>query len=215
MDFELELRILLDILLAALLGFCIGFERKMRAKEAGIRTHTIVCVGSALMMCVSKFGFSGADTARVAAQIVSGIGFLGAGIIVYRKHEVHGLTTASGIWATAGIGMACGARLYILAAGASLVLIGSQILLHMPWKIFKMKKAYTLKIVFEDCEGSREKIKELFGFEVYVRLLLERQGEKLIYKATIHTEKEYRSEFLEKVLKEHPYILSIERTDDN
>ncbi len=215
MGFELELRILLDILLSAVLGFCIGFERKMRAKEAGIRTHTIVSVGSALMMCVSKYGFNGADTARVAAQIVSGIGFLGAGIIVYRKHEVHGLTTASGIWATAGIGMACGARLYILAAGASLILIGAQFLLHMPWKVFKIKKAYTLKIVFEDCEGSREKIKELFGFEVYVRLLLERQGEKLVYKATINTEKEYRSEFLENALKDHPYILSIERTDDN
>lgn len=78
-----------------------------------------------------------------------------------------------------------------------------------------MKKAYTLKVVFEDCEGSREKIKELFGFEVYVRLLLERRDDKLVYMATIHTEKEYRSEFLEKALKEHPYILSIERTDDN
>lgn len=215
MDFEFELRILLDILLSALLGFCIGFERKLRAKEAGLRTHTIVCVGSALMMCISKYGFNGADTSRVAAQIVTGIGFLGAGIIVYRKHEVHGLTTAAGIWATAGIGMACGARLYIAAVGASLILIGAQFLLHMPWKVFKTKKSYTLKIVFEDLEGSREKIKELFGFEVYVRLLLERQGDRLVYKATINTETEYRSEFLEKALKEHPYILSIERTDDN
>ncbi|MBQ8320278.1 MAG: MgtC/SapB family protein [Clostridia bacterium] len=215
MDFELELGILLDILLSALLGFFIGFERKLRAKEAGIRTHTIVCVGSALMMCISKYGFQGADTSRVAAQIVAGVGFLGAGIIVYRKHEVHGLTTAAGIWATAGIGMACGARLYLVAVGASVVLIGVQFLLHMPWRIFKMKKSYTLKIVFEDCEGSREKIKEMFGFEVYVKLLLERQGERLVYRATINTEKEYRSEFLEKALKENPYILSIERTDDN
>ena len=215
MDIQLELHIILDVLLAALLGFVIGFERKMRAKEAGIRTHTIVCVGSALMMCISKYGFSGVDTSRVAAQIVAGVGFLGAGIIVYRKHEVHGLTTAAGIWATAGIGMACGARLYVVAFGASLILVGVQILLHMPWRIFKVKKAYTLKLVFEDCEGSREKIKEMFGFEVYVKLLLERMGDKLVYRATIHTEKEYRSEFLEKVIKENPYIISIERTDDN
>ena len=215
MDYQLELSILFNVLLAAVLGFFIGFERKMRAKEAGIRTHTIVCVGSALMMCISKYGFSGVDTSRVAAQIVAGVGFLGAGIIVYRKHEVHGLTTAAGIWATAGIGMACGAELYIVAAGASLILIGVQILLHMPWRVFKVKKSYTLKIVFEDCEGSREKIKEMFGFEVYVRLLLERMGDRLVYKATIHTEKEYRSEFLERAIKENPYIISIERTDDN
>lgn len=215
MDFQLELHILLDILLSAVLGFAIGFERKMRAKEAGIRTHTIVCVGSALMMCISKYGFSGVDTSRVAAQIVAGIGFLGAGIIVYRKHEVHGLTTAAGIWATAGIGMACGARLYIVALGASVLLVGVQVLLHMPWKVFKVKKSYTLKVVFEDCEGSREKIKEMFGFEVYVKLLLERMGDRLVYRATIHTEKEYRSEFLEKAIKENPYIISIERTDDN
>jgi putative Mg2+ transporter-C (MgtC) family protein len=149
MDIQLQLHILLDIALAAVLGFIIGFERKMRAKEAGIRTHAIVCVGSALMMCISKYGFSGVDTSRVAAQIVAGIGFLGAGIIVYRKHEVHGLTTAAGIWATAGIGMACGARLYVVALGASLILVGVQILLHMPWRILKVKKSYTLKVVLK------------------------------------------------------------------
>ena len=107
-----ELHSLLNILLAVLLGFAIGYERKLRYKEAGIRTHTIVCVGSALIMVVSKYGFSDIqeyDASRVAAQIVSGIGFLGAGIIIYRKHEIHGLTTAAGVWATAGVGMAAGA----------------------------------------------------------------------------------------------------------
>ena len=91
-----ELHSLLNILLAVVLGFAIGYERKLRYKEAGIRTHTIVCVGSALIMVVSKYGFADImeyDASRVAAQIVSGIGFLGAGIIIYRKHEIHGLTT--------------------------------------------------------------------------------------------------------------------------
>ncbi|MGN1076970.1 MAG: MgtC/SapB family protein, partial [Candidatus Gallimonas sp.] len=106
---ESQFRILLDLLLAVGLGFLIGLERKMRSKEAGIRTHTIVCMGAALMMLVSKYGFaetSDFDPSRIAAQIVSGIGFLGAGIIVYRQHEIHGLTTAAGVWATAGVGMA-------------------------------------------------------------------------------------------------------------
>ena len=129
-----ELLHLLNILLAVVLGFAIGYERKLRYKEAGIRTHTIVCAGSALIMVVSKYGFGDsieADASRVAAQIVSGIGFLGAGIIIYRKHEIHGLTTAAGVWATSGVGMAAGAGLYIVAAGATVILIGVQCLFHV------------------------------------------------------------------------------------
>ncbi len=116
-----ELIWLARIAYAVALGFAIGFERKLRFKEAGIRTHTIVCAGSALIMVVSKYAFSDIaeyDASRVAAQIVSGIGFLGAGMIIYRKQVVHGLTTAAGVWATAGVGMAAGGGLYIVAAGA-------------------------------------------------------------------------------------------------
>lgn len=119
-----ELIWLARIAYAVALGFAIGFERKLRFKEAGIRTHTIVCAGSALIMVVSKYAFSDIaeyDASRVAAQIVSGIGFLGAGMIIYRKQVVHGLTTAAGVWATAGVGMAAGGGLYIVAAGVSLV----------------------------------------------------------------------------------------------
>ena len=103
-----ELAQLLNVLLAAILGGAIGFERKLRFKEAGIRTHTIVSIGAALIMVVSKGGFEDgtADMSRVAAQIVSGVGFLGAGIIILRGQKMRGLTTAAGIWATAGVGMA-------------------------------------------------------------------------------------------------------------
>ena len=97
------------ILYAVILGFAIGFERKLRFKEAGIRTHTIVCGGSALIMVVSKYAFADSpdyDASRVAAQIVSGIGFLGAGMIIYRRQAVHGLTTAAG------------GGVYIVSAGA-------------------------------------------------------------------------------------------------
>ena len=121
----------IDLVFAALLGFFIGLERKFRDKEAGIRTHTIVAFGSALMMIISKYAFDAeADSARVAAQIVAGIGFLGAGIIVYRKNVVHGLTTAAGVWATAGIGMACGGGLWLIAILATTILILIQWCLH-------------------------------------------------------------------------------------
>ena len=106
----IQLGMLPDVLLSVLLGFIIGLERKQRFKEAGIRTHTIVCFGAAIMTVISK-NIGAGDPGRIAAQIVSGVGFLGAGMIVYKQHEVKGLTTAAGIWATAGVGMACGAGL--------------------------------------------------------------------------------------------------------
>ena len=168
------------------------------------------------MMAISKYAFnSDADSARVAAQIVAGIGFLGAGIIVYRKHEVHGLTTAAGIWTSAGVGMACGGRLYLVALGAAILMIGVQFLLHMRWKVFKVKKSYTLKIVFEEKEHERDIIKDLFGIEVYTRLLMEKQDEKIICSATLNTDIEYRSDYLAKVMRENGFIISIERCDDN
>ena len=184
----------ISLLLAALLGFCIGYERKLRAKEAGMRTHTVVCFGSALMMVISKYAFGNeVDTARVAAQIVAGVGFLGAGIIVYRKNEVHGLTTAAGVWTTAGIGMACGGGMYITAVLATVTLIFFQWLLHRDWKIFQPKKSFLIKIIFEQKSNEREKVKEIFGLDRYHSLIVERKDEKLIYQAKLYTDVEYTS----------------------
>jgi putative Mg2+ transporter-C (MgtC) family protein len=131
---ELDHAMLLGV--ALVLSSAIGLERQLRAKSAGLRTHTLVGVGSALFMLVSKFGFEDVnngvtvilDPSRVAAQIVSGIGFLGAGLIFVRRDDVRGLTTAASIWLTAAIGMAAGAGLVLLAvvatAGHFLVVLG-------------------------------------------------------------------------------------------
>ena len=215
MDFFEELRILLDIVLAAFLGFAIGFERKLRSKEAGIRTHTIVSIGSALFMVISKYAFSGADTARVAAQIVAGIGFLGAGIIVYKKNVVHGLTTAAGVWTTAGIGMACGGGLWIIACIATALLIFIQWLLHRNWRIFKARKIYSIKISFVQRTNERDRIKQIFDIDRYNRLVVERKGENLIYHAKLDTIEEYSSTQLDEIMKKNTFIISIERCDDN
>ena len=94
--------------LALILGGSIGIEREYRAKEAGFRTHFLVALGSALFCLVSQYGFGIdlKDSSRVAAQVVSGIGFLGAGTIIFQKNVVRGLTTAAGLWVTAAIGLA-------------------------------------------------------------------------------------------------------------
>ena len=110
------------IVLAGLLGGVIGAEREFRAKIAGTRTHLLVAVGAALMMIVSRYGFDGqGDPGRVAAQIVSGIGFIGAGAIMVNKRAVHGLTTAAGIWVAAGIGMAVASGLYAVGVATTVI----------------------------------------------------------------------------------------------
>lgn len=112
------------LLIAGLLGGLIGFEREFRAKEAGLRTHFLVALGSALFMLISQYAFTGRfDAARVAAQVVSGIGFIGAGVIIFQKNAVRGVTTAAGLWVAAAIGLACGAGMYIVAVAATLLAI--------------------------------------------------------------------------------------------
>ncbi len=211
-----ELFMLLNIGLSALLGFLIGLERKMRMKEAGIRTHTIVSIGAALLMVISIYGFGGdADSSRVAAQIVSGIGFLGAGIIVYRQHEVKGLTTAAGIWATAGVGMACGASMYILAIGATAIMIGAQCIFRLNIFPFKSKKSFSVKIRFKQENEANKLIKELFGVDRFNHLIIERCDDCIIYSATLNTQKELSSTQLNNIICSNDFIYSIERCDDN
>lgn len=127
----------LRLFVAGAMGVLIGLEREYRAKEAGYRTHFLVALGSALMMIVSQYGFMEVlktdlirlDPSRIAAQVVSGIGFIGAGTIILQKQIVRGLTTAAGIWATSGIGLAVGAGMYAVGISATLlVLLGLETL---------------------------------------------------------------------------------------
>lgn len=123
--------LILRLLIAALLGSVIGVERERKAWAPGLRTHMLVCTGACLFMIVSAFGFSDIlgtrnvilDPSRIAAQVVSGIGFLGAGSILLRGDMVRGLTTAASIWAVAAVGLAVGGGLYIEAAAAAIVIV--------------------------------------------------------------------------------------------
>ena len=128
---------ILRLLLAGIMGAVIGLDREYRAKEAGYRTHFLVSLGSALIMIVSQHGFGeildtpnvNLDPSRIASQVVTGIGFIGVGTIILHKQIVRGLTTAAGIWATSGIGLAIGAGMYTLGISATiLTLIGLEVL---------------------------------------------------------------------------------------
>ncbi len=209
-----EWPMILSVVVAGVLGFAIGLERKLRSKEAGIRTHAMVCIGAALITVVSIYGFGeGSDAARVAAQIVSGVGFLGAGIIVYRQNEVKGLTTAAGVWATAGIGMACGTGLYLLAVGITIFIILTQLLQHANFPPFRQKRSYTVKICFKQPDGNLAGIKAIFGVATFKRLNIIRKEDELLYTAILATEEEIHSGRLDAIMHEHPNILSVERCD--
>ena len=160
-----ELVYFLRVLIAGFCGLVIGYERKNRAKEAGIRTHFIVSCAACLIMIVSKYGFFDLilrainegvevklDPSRIASCIVSGVGFLGAGMIFVQKQTIKGLTTAAGIWATAGIGMAIGAGLYVIGILVTFLILAAQLILHMDKRFLKYPHFKSLTI--NDVEGS-------------------------------------------------------------
>ncbi len=124
----LEIEMILRLALAMVLGGVIGYQRRLSGKPAGLRTHTLISVGSALFTIVGTTAFSD-DPARVAAGIVTGIGFLGAGAILHRRQNVEGLTTAATIWVVAAIGLAAGAGLYIIAPVTAIITL---IVLFLP-----------------------------------------------------------------------------------
>ena len=121
------------LVIAGLLGAAIGLEREFRAKEAGVRTHFIVALGSALFMIISQYAFGDKqhDAARVAAQVVSGIGFIGAGVIIFQRNVVRGVTTAAGLWVAAAIGMACGDGMYSVAVAATVLTLFCLEIMHV------------------------------------------------------------------------------------
>lgn len=151
----------LRMLMAALCGGIIGFERKSKAKMAGIRTHALIAVGAAMVMIISKYGFFdllkvthsnwNVDPSRIAAQVVSGIGFLGAGTIINRHDEIiDGLTTAAGIWVTGAIGLAYGSGLYSIGIiGTCCVLLAEVIGKYLDQFALRQGKGFSCFIQLE------------------------------------------------------------------
>jgi putative Mg2+ transporter-C (MgtC) family protein len=126
-----------SLLIAAVLGGAIGFERELHGKSAGLRTNILICLGACVYTIIST-NLVGSDPGRIAAQVVTGIGFIGAGAIIHSGIGIHGLTTAAGIWVVASIGMACGCRKYSLALLAALITI--IVLMLLPPLERKIKK---------------------------------------------------------------------------
>lgn len=191
LNFDFVLR----LVVAGILGAIIGLDREYRAKEAGYRTHFLVSLGSALIMIVSQYGFQDIikessvtlDPSRVAAQVVSGIGFIGAGTIIFQKPIVRGLTTAAGLWATAGIGLAVGAGMYVIGiASMMLTLIGLEALSYL-FKSIGMKSSV---ITFStESKHILKHISDAFNSKNYriisYQMDTAKQGESTCYRVTM------------------------------
>lgn len=159
----LEVTIFLRLLAAFVAGGIIGWQRERAEKPAGLRTHILVCLGSALMTMVSVFFFE-KDPARVTAQIVSGIGFLGAGTIFRYGSTVAGLTTAASLWATCGVGIAMGVGMFFLGfAGVAFILLVLWVLEYFEGHFLKTKGGHTLELLLEDEPGALGRVGSILG----------------------------------------------------
>jgi putative Mg2+ transporter-C (MgtC) family protein len=151
-------QIILRLLIATILGAVVGVERERLERAAGLRTHALVCLGAALFIIVSAYGFADVlgtsdvvlDPSRVAAQVVSGIGFLGAGTIILQREIVRGLTTAASIWAVAAIGLAVGGGMYLASlVGTLLVLVILAVVKPIEWRIFRHRRARQVSLTVD------------------------------------------------------------------
>ncbi len=220
-------KLVLRLLVALLCGVVVGFERKTRSKEAGIRTHAIVCMAAALFMILSKYAYTdlvdfagirdgGADPSRIASTVVTGIGFLGAGIIIYRRDVMHGLTTAAGIWATAAIGMAIGAGFYITGIVATVLLVTLQIIFHLPFKVFATQHLSVIKMsIWLEDDKTFSRISSYLSIKKISSYVVKRNEDRLIASVTFLSTNPYTTDELNALMVQHPeHILSIEKNEE-
>lgn len=177
-----NINLIFRIIISCICGILIGFERKNRAKEAGVRTHCIVACASALMMIISKYGFydiiqnaslTGVDVrldpSRLAQGIVTGVGFLGAGMIYIQRGSIRGLTTSSGIWATCGIGMAIGSGMYIVGIATTVIILVIQFTLHHKTKFMtqhKIRSLFVYNVTEDNFQTSMTKLLNEKGINI-------------------------------------------------
>ena len=209
---QTELIFLLRIAIGGLLGLAIGIERTRRQKEAGMGTHFTVGLASALFTCIGYAFDEFGDAARIAAQVVTGIGFLGAGIIFFRRESLHGLTTAAIIWCTAAIGMCCGTGMYILATVCALLVIIVQLILHT--KPFKKHGQRLLLVRFYNSDELQKTLQMFFGITQFHRYKITRVDSRLVVEAVIRPNQNYHAEKINNCIENNEEMISIERLED-
>ena len=215
LSWENELIALMRVVIAGLLGLVIGFERTRRQKEAGLATHFIVAAASALFTCISTslVDTVGVDGERIAAQVVSGVGFLGAGMIFFRRESLRGLTTAAGIWATAAIGMAVAVGQIIVAIGIVVVIVALQEILHLK-RVKKRNNVHMILVKFIYDDEVMSNVLEYFHCDSFHRYKITKTDNNIIAEAVVYPQQKLTAYELSQFMTENSDILSIERLED-
>lgn len=202
-------------------GVLLGYERENHLKVAGVRTHAIVAMTSSMMMIISKYGFFdiltksniSLDPSRIAAGIVSAIGFLGAGVILTRKVNVTGLTTAAGIWATVGIGMSFGAGMYIISIVATTILLVLQYLFHSKVRWFRSTVIEQITIEIDSSDDINAVLDDLSkkqNIEITNIRATRTSPETFELKLLVRFPEHYRAQDVFSLLRNNPKIKSID-----
>lgn len=214
-----QLEYLVRILIAAACGGAIGYERERRQKMAGIRTHLIVCIAASLMIIVSKYGFFDVagktgivlDPSRMAASAVAAIGFIGAGVIFVRNYNVSGITTAAGLWATVGVGMAVGAGMYFIGAAVTIIIVLLQIVLHTRLVKGPMNEQIVMQIrQDENAEEIIQDVLKVRHIEINNMSIKKAEKGSMEIKLYVRYPRDYDLMDSIELLKENPNIKSIE-----
>lgn len=219
-----SLEMILRLVIACACGAVVGFEREKNYKDAGLRTHLIVCCSAALMMLVSKYGFSdlyaageavlgtkGADPSRIAAQVISGVSFIGAGVIFHNKNNTKGLTTASGLWAIAGVGIAIGAGMYEVGVFATFILLVIQNIVQKFPSNLGVVSIVSIEIVAKNSDEIRDRVmnyihEHTFGIsEQKVSI----DGDIITYKVTVKMEENPTLESINSFFEDDTNIKSV------
>ncbi|MBP3330649.1 MAG: MgtC/SapB family protein [Clostridia bacterium] len=217
-----EWEYLLRLVVACLCGACVGFERSRRFKDAGVRTHVMVTLGAALIMIVSKYGFQDipalemmkVDASRVASNVVTGVGFLGAGVIFFKGTSIKGLTTAAGIWTTAGIGLALGSGMYFVGIMSALIMIIAQFFLHRILKSVDSYSTSEISVSLQNEPGAIDEFRSQLEEENLViqacKIIKNQEEGTVTLKATVRMPHDMEFEDVVKIVESNKRIKSIE-----
>lgn len=217
-----EWEYLLRLVIACLCGASVGFERSRRFKDAGVRTHVMVTLGAALIMVVSKYGFQDipalemmkVDASRVASNVVTGVGFLGAGVIFFKGSTIKGLTTAAGLWTTAGIGLALGSGMYFIGIASAVLMIIAQFFLHRVFKSIDSYSTSEISVSIENEKGAIEEFKsQLEGENLVIqscKIIKDRDEGVIKLKATVRMPHDMEFEDVVRIVENNDKIRSIE-----
>ncbi len=209
-------KLVVRLLLAGFAGFLLGMERGRRAKDAGVRTQTILCLTSALLMIISKYGFGELfdqgvqyDPARIASNIITGLTFLGAGMILYKREAFKSLTTAAGLCANVAIGMAFGGGMIVLGAVVTIMVLMVQVVMHA--KMFSSKKNIEIRAKFIIKAGYIEEFKQRYKVEHFVHFKTIRENGNMIADVAFYYYNKITSEELFESMSEDKNIISFEK----